>query len=100
MRINELQRERGGAGVGVNALGQLVLTQEQSVELAKLETVQVSARRELREVQHSLRAEIEKTGTVLMIINVIVWPVLVAIVATLWISVRYGRQRSAPVLAK
>jgi ABC-type uncharacterized transport system involved in gliding motility auxiliary subunit len=100
MRINELQRERGGAGVGVNALGQLVLTQEQSVELAKLETVQVSARRELREVQHSLRAEIEKTGTMLMIINVIVWPVLVAIVATLWISVRYGRQRSAPVLAK
>ncbi len=93
MRINELQRERGSAGAGVDASGMLVLSPEQVEELKKLETTQVDARRKLREVQRSLRADIEKTGTALMVLNVIVWPLVVAFVATLWISIRYSRQR-------
>jgi ABC-type uncharacterized transport system involved in gliding motility auxiliary subunit len=95
MRINELQRERGGAGAGVDASGMLVLSPEQVEELKKLETTQVEARRKLREVQRSLRADIEKTGTALMVLNVIVWPLAVAFIATLWISIRYSRQRSS-----
>ncbi|MFM7261953.1 MAG: Gldg family protein, partial [bacterium] len=95
MRINELQRERGGAGAGVDASGMLVLSPEQVEELKKLETTQVDARKKLREVQRSLRADIEKTGTALMVLNVIVWPLVVAFVATLWISIRYSRQRSS-----
>ncbi len=94
MRINELQRERGGAGAGVDASGMLVLTPEQVEELKKLESTQIDARKKLREVQRSLRADIEKTGTALMVLNVIVWPLAVAFVATLWISIRYSRQRS------
>ena len=93
MRINELQRERGGAGAGVDASGMLVLTPEQVEELKKLESTQIDARKKLREVQRSLRADIEKTGTALMVLNVIVWPLAVAFVATLWISIRYSRQR-------
>jgi ABC-type uncharacterized transport system involved in gliding motility auxiliary subunit len=99
MRINELQRERGGAGAGVDATGVLVLTPEQTAELSKLETTQIDARRKLREVQRSLRADIEKTGTMLMVLNVVIWPLVVACIATLWISIRYGRQRSAPTIS-
>ena len=93
MRINELQRERGGAGAGVDATGMLVLTPEQVEELKKLESTQIDARKKLREVQRSLRADIEKTGTALMVLNVVAWPLVVAFVATMWISVRYSRQR-------
>ncbi|MFZ9915252.1 MAG: Gldg family protein, partial [Phycisphaerales bacterium] len=52
MRINQLQRERGGSGV--DASGVLVLTPEQTAELEKLEKASVDARKELREVQRSL----------------------------------------------
>ncbi len=100
MRINELQRERGAPGTGVDATGALVLTPEQEVELGKLEKAQVDARKELREVQRSLRADIEATGNMLMVLNVILWPLAVACIATLWISVRYSRQRAGPVLVR
>ena len=95
MRINELQRERGGAGAGVDASGMLVLTPEQSAELAKLERASIDARKELREVQRSLRSDIERTGTGLMLLNVVAWPLVVALLATTWISFRYRRQRGA-----
>ena len=94
MRINELQRERGAAAAGaVDANGFLVLTPEQAEELKKLEQASKDARRELREVQRSLRTEIERTGTRLMVLNVILWPLAVATLATGWISLRYRRQR-------
>ena len=93
MRINELQRERGASGVDAN--GVLVLTPEQVTELEKLQQTSKDARRELREVQRSLRSEIERTGTGLMMLNVVAWPMLVALVATMWISLRYRRQRAA-----
>ena len=91
MRINELQREKGGGNVDAN--GFLVLTPEQTEELKKLEQASKDARKELREVQRSLRAEIERTGTSLMVLNVILWPLGVATLATAWISLRYRRQR-------
>jgi ABC-type uncharacterized transport system involved in gliding motility auxiliary subunit len=93
MRINELQRERGAAGVDAN--GVLVLTPEQVTELEKLQQTSKDARKELREVQRSLRSEIERTGTGLMMLNVIAWPLFVALLATMWISLRYRRQRAA-----
>lgn len=92
MRISELQRERGGTGV--DARGVLVLSPEQTKELERVQTEAANARRELREVQRSLRAEIEATGTRLMLFNVVIWPLAVAALATLWISVRYRRQRA------
>ena len=93
MRINELQRERGAAGVDAN--GVLVLTPEQVTELGKLQQTSKDARKELREVQRSLRSEIERTGTGLMMLNVVAWPLFVALLATMWISIRYRRQRAA-----
>ena len=91
MRINELQRERGSGAVDAN--GMIVLTPEQSAELKKLEEASRDARKELREVQRSLRSEIERTGTLLMLLNVVIWPLAVATLATTWISLRYRRQR-------
>ncbi|MEY2715757.1 MAG: hypothetical protein RIT24_2100, partial [Planctomycetota bacterium] len=89
--INELQRERGAGTVDANGL--IVLTAEQTAELKKLEQASRDARKELREVQRSLRSEIERTGTVLMLVNVVIWPLAVATFATAWISLRYRRQR-------
>ena len=77
----------------VDANGFLVLTPEQAEELKKLEQASRDARKELREVQRSLRAEIESTGTGIMVLNVIAWPLAVAMFATGWISLRYRRQR-------
>jgi hypothetical protein len=93
MRINELQRERGAPGVDAN--GVLVLTPEQVTELEKLQQTSKDARKELREVQRSLRSEIERTGSGLMMLNVVAWPLFVALLATMWISLRYRRQRAA-----
>ncbi len=92
MRINELQRERGGAGAGVGADGVLVLTPEQTAEFEKIQQTSALARKELREVQRSLRADVERTGSLLMVLNVVLWPVGVAALATGWITLRYRRQ--------
>jgi hypothetical protein len=79
----------------VDANGFLVLTPEQAEELKKLEQASRDARKELREVQRSLRSEIERTGSGLMMLNVVAWPLFVALLATMWISLRYRRQRAA-----
>ena len=91
MRINELQRARGDTGV--DALGRIVLTPEQEEEIDRIEAASRDARKELREVQRSLRADIERTGSALMMVNVVLWPLAVAGFATAWISVRYRRQK-------
>lgn len=94
MRITELQRERGASAANVDANGFLTLSPEQAAELKKLEQTSKDARKELREVQRSLRSDIERTGTWLMVINVVLWPLGVATIATAWISLRYRRQRT------
>ncbi|MEY3021241.1 MAG: hypothetical protein RIS86_437, partial [Planctomycetota bacterium] len=91
MRINELQRARGDEGV--DALGRIVLTPEQEEEIDRIEAASRDARKELREVQRSLRADIERTGTALMALNVVAWPLAVAGLATAVISVRHRRQK-------
>jgi ABC-type uncharacterized transport system involved in gliding motility auxiliary subunit len=94
MRITELQRERSVTSANVDANGFLTLSPEQAAELKKLEQTSKDARKELREVQRSLRSDIERTGTWLMVINVVLWPLGVATIATAWISLRYRRQRT------
>lgn len=85
-RIQQLQRDRGTDA-------SFTLTPEQMQEIDRLQERMVSARRELRQVQHGLRKDIEALGTRLMVMNVILWPLIVAVLAAAWSIRRTLRQR-------
>lgn len=90
-KINELQRAKPAEG-----RGQLILSPEQERELDKLEKDILEARRELRQVQFNLRSDVEELGTRLMVVNVVAWPLMVALAAMVWTvhrSHRAGRSR-------
>ncbi|MBL9150446.1 MAG: Gldg family protein [Phycisphaerae bacterium] len=88
-RISQLQRDRGG---GTNAL---VLSPEQQAELRKLEASVADARKKLRAVQHTLREDVDRLGRRVMLANVVLWPLIVAGIALVWVVGRYQRQRPA-----
>lgn len=77
IKIAGLQRDEGAGGG-------LLLSSEQQLELASLNDQVVVARRELREVQHALREDIEWTGRMMMLLNVVIWPLAVAVLLTMW----------------
>lgn len=77
------------------AQGGLILSPEQERELVQLNLEMVEARKELRQVQHQLREEIEATGRRLMLLNVVAWPVVVAVLAFGWTMLRSRRRGAA-----
>jgi len=72
----------------------LTLSPEQEREIENLETEVIAARAELRQVQFDLRQDYERLGQRLMLVNVVLWPLLVALVATLWSVRRTMRHRA------
>jgi ABC-type uncharacterized transport system involved in gliding motility auxiliary subunit len=87
LRIGELQRERTADGGQ-----QIVLTPEQAAEIQRLQERMVAARKELRQVQHALRAEVDALGRRLLVANSVLWPLAVAAAALAWYALR-GRGR-------
>ncbi|MSQ90541.1 MAG: hypothetical protein EXS01_03990 [Phycisphaerales bacterium] len=73
-RINDLQKQKTPDQL-------LILTAEQQTQLEALQVEAADARKELRQVQFSLREEVEALGHRLMLLNVIVWPLVVAVAA-------------------
>ena len=59
-------------------------------QLAQINTV-----KGIDKLNTALQTLIERTGTGLMMLNVVAWPLFVALLATMWISIRYRRQRAA-----
>jgi ABC-type uncharacterized transport system involved in gliding motility auxiliary subunit len=49
-------------------------------------------RRELRQVQHDLRRDIDRLDTQIKVINIVVVPTLVMVVALVWAARRRRRQ--------
>ncbi len=83
LRMGELQRERTPDG------GQaLVLTPKQSQDLAHLQTQVLDARKELRQLQHTLRRDVESLGFRLLLGNTVIWPLFVAAAALMWYMLR------------
>lgn len=80
--INELQRQKAPDQM-------LILTTEQQSQLNAAQVEMSDARKELRQVQFSLREEVESLGHRLMLLNVVAWPLLVAVIA-----VGFGVRRS------
>ncbi|KFN44776.1 GldG family protein [Arenimonas oryziterrae] len=68
------------------------LTREQQADLLKLQEQKLTTRRELRDVQHQLNADIESLGRRLKLINILGMPLLVVVVAGL-IALRRRQQR-------
>jgi ABC-type uncharacterized transport system involved in gliding motility auxiliary subunit len=73
-RINELQKQKAPNQM-------LILTTEQQAQLQAAQSEVSDARKELRQVQFSLREEVEALGHRLMLLNVVAWPIVVAIFA-------------------
>jgi len=72
----------------------LALTPEQTVELERFQAQKLSIRKDLREVKRTLDVEIERLGARLKLINIVLVPLVVAIVAILFVALR-SRRRSA-----
>ena len=88
MRINELQREKQGDSL-------LILSPEQQEEVTRLQETMLSARKELREVRHNLRKDIEGLGKRLLYINAGAVPLAVAVSAVFFGLRRRNRRRQS-----
>jgi ABC-type uncharacterized transport system involved in gliding motility auxiliary subunit len=73
-KILQLQQEQGNES-------SLILTPEQTQEIEKFRQTRLDTRKELRNVQHELKKNIENLGTKLRIINIGLIPLLIIIIS-------------------
>jgi ABC-type uncharacterized transport system involved in gliding motility auxiliary subunit len=84
-RLGELQAARGE-----NA--SVLMTPEQQAEIRRFLDEQVRIRQELRAVRRNLDRDIERLGTTLKLINIVVVPLLVTVIALTVVFVRRRRK--------
>jgi len=96
-RISETQQQITSMQQQKTPDQMLLLTPEQQAQLERLQQEVIDARKELRQVQFSLREDVEALGHRLMLLNVLVWPIVVA-VAAVFLGVR-RRGRAARMAA-
>lgn len=89
--LNELLRQQPTeAGAG----GRLILTPEQQAQIERYRRELVQTRRELRDVQHQLRRDIESLGTMVQFVNIGLMPIVVGIAAVGLSTWRIMRRRT------
>ena len=74
----------------------LILTPAQQQELERFETEKLQIRKQLRAVQAGLVSDIDRLGTELKVIDIIVMPALLALVALLIAAMRRRHPAVAP----
>ncbi len=79
---------------GANGQAQ-ALSPQQQAEIVRFQDEKLRMRRELREVQHRLNADIDALGARLKLINILGMPLLVVLVALLVAWRRWQRRRAA-----
>lgn len=84
-RLNELQVNKGEGDL-------MVISEEQQEEVQRFMERRLEIRRELRQVQHDLRRDIDRLDTQIKVINIVVVPTLVMVVALVWAARRRRRQ--------
>ncbi len=89
-KLRELQESGGDA---------LVLTPEQEDAILRFQQEKLKIRKELRNVRHNLEKDIDRLGTVLKIVNIVLMPVAITLFA-LGISLGRARRRRALVAAE
>ncbi|MEJ2383851.1 MAG: ATP-binding cassette domain-containing protein [Xanthomonadales bacterium] len=87
-RLTDLQ-----AAKGENDL--LVISDEQQDEIQRFMDRRLEIRRELRQVQHDLRRDIDRLDTRIKIINIVLVPAAVMVIALAWAMRRRRRQARA-----
>jgi len=73
-KLSELQRQKGNDA-------NMILSADQQAEIKKFRAEQVKTRKDLRNVQHELQKNIEKLGTTLKFINIILAPLVIIVFA-------------------
>lgn len=86
-RLGELQESRDDSG-------SLLMSPEQQAEVERFRAEQLRIRQELRAVQRELDSSIERLGTWLRAMNIIVFPLGLALLALLVYAIRRSRRRS------
>jgi len=76
-RLAELQSRKEGEDA-------LVLSAEQEQEVARFRDQQLSIRRELRDVRHQLNQDIENLGGWIKLINILLVPLIITVIAALF----------------
>ena len=91
-KLKDLQKKLSGLNLeekpGAKAP---VLTTEQTKAFQKFRSEMLDVRKQLREVQHNLRKDIEELDTVLKILNIWTVPVFVAVIAIVMALIRRRR---------
>jgi len=86
-RINDLQKEKEAGA------SQLILSPEQKEELERAYEKRLETRKELRNVKHQLNKDIERLGTWLKFVNVLLIPILILLGGVGVLTFRSTRRR-------
>jgi ABC-type uncharacterized transport system involved in gliding motility auxiliary subunit len=86
-KLTELQLAKGDSEL-------LVLSDEQQAEINRFMERKLEIRKQLRQVQHDLQRDIERLGTTLKLVNIVLVPVLVMMTALLYALQRRRRQNN------
>ena len=93
-RLHDL--ERGGVLDGKRS-GNVALTPQQQAAIERFRRQLVETRMELREVQHNLRRDIDRLGSILAFANIALMPLLASLCALVVAALRRRRRRRAVV---
>jgi ABC-type uncharacterized transport system involved in gliding motility auxiliary subunit len=91
-RLHDL--EQGGNG-GAKGSGTTALSPQQQIAIERFRRQLVGTREELRDVQHKLREEIDRLGSVLAFVNIGLMPLLASFCALLVAALRRRRRARA-----
>ena len=87
-RLTELQAAKGEGDM-------LVISDEQQAEIERFMQRRLEIRRELRQVQHDLRRDIDRLDTRIKIVNIVILPAIVMVIALVY-AVRRRRRQDQP----
>jgi ABC-type uncharacterized transport system involved in gliding motility auxiliary subunit len=87
-RLNELQSKKEGDSL-------LMLSPEQQAEIDRLLDEQVATRKNLRDVRHNLRKDVERLGAKLKWLNMGAVPSLVLLCALAMVAIKMNRRKSS-----
>jgi ABC-type uncharacterized transport system involved in gliding motility auxiliary subunit len=94
-QLDELEKQLAALQQpGVNGQAQ-ALTAQQQAEIVRFQDEKLRMRKELREVQHRLNADIDALGMLLKLVNILAMPLLVVTVALFVAWRRWQRRRAA-----
>ena len=92
-QLQETERKLVDLQTGAGSDGAQILSEKQRQAIDEFRAQMLSIRKQLRDVQHALRSDIEDLNTALKVVNIWAMPVLVSIVALIIAMVRRSRYR-------